>query len=514
MAAEAYQVVVVGGGIAGLSAALSLAEAGLQPLVLEATTDELGGRYAGRGQVQFHHAGAEWVFPVDHGVHGWWSQYHNLRALLRRFRIAPPLVPAGRQEWVYAKPGSLHRLEVGRRLVTSPLPAPFHYLSLVLTPAFLRMLGPLELLAVPWVGTTLVTMLAFDPMRDGEALAGRTALQVLWSWPPALRAFGWALARSGLAVGAEDAPLAGFIALFRFYSLTRRDAIAYDYLAGDAGSLVIQPMADMLPSLGAHEVRCGWPVERLERTPTGHWLLHTPRGRLPARHVVLATDAPAAQRLLTTSPATAEAAANLRWPAGQASAVARLWFDVTPAITADGGMFGGDFVLDNFFWLHRFQPAFQQWHAETGGSAVECHIYGPPGLLTEADETILSRAAADLARAWPALRGHLVHAHLQRNRPVHTLFSVGTTHHHLGVQTPWPNLNACGDWIRHPAPALFLERAAVTGLEAANAIRRAEGLPELPLQPYTPPEPTARALQWALRGLRVGVERVVSVLGR
>jgi hypothetical protein len=38
-------------------------------------------------------------------------------------------------------------------------------------------------------------------------------------------------------------------------------------------------------------------------------------------------------------------------------------------------------------------------------------------------------------------------------------------------------------------PSFFLERACVTGMEAANCILRARGLNEFDLQMYPPPEP-------------------------
>ena len=47
-----HDVVIIGGGLAGLSAALHLAESGLKPLILEADPNYLGGRVAGREFVE------------------------------------------------------------------------------------------------------------------------------------------------------------------------------------------------------------------------------------------------------------------------------------------------------------------------------------------------------------------------------------------------------------------------------------------------------------------------------
>jgi len=45
-------VIIIGGGIAGLSAGLHLAERGLHPLILEADEKFIGGRLAGSETVQ------------------------------------------------------------------------------------------------------------------------------------------------------------------------------------------------------------------------------------------------------------------------------------------------------------------------------------------------------------------------------------------------------------------------------------------------------------------------------
>ena len=55
---ESRSVIIVGGGLAGLTAALHLAERGMKPLILEADEQFAGGRIAGQlvqpaGSVRF-----------------------------------------------------------------------------------------------------------------------------------------------------------------------------------------------------------------------------------------------------------------------------------------------------------------------------------------------------------------------------------------------------------------------------------------------------------------------------
>jgi isorenieratene synthase len=120
---------------------------------------------------------------------------------------------------------------------------------------------------------------------------------------------------------------------------------------------------------------------------------------------------------------------------------------------------------------------------------LEAHIYGPPETITQPDATLLARAIADVQQTWPELRGHLIGQHLQRNAEVHTLPSVGAKEKHLGIVTPWRNLFCAGDWVRHPAPSFFLERACLTGIEAANAVLESRGLQKFALVDYLPAEP-------------------------
>jgi isorenieratene synthase len=249
-------------------------------------------------------------------------------------------------------------------------------------------------------------------------------------------------------------------------------------------------LADKVRELGG-TIQMGRRVSRLEPQPDG-WRAHleggSPRSLL-AGQVILATDAPNTQRLLASDPGTNRP--DLFWPRGMATAVVRIWFDRLPRGGAEAGIFSGDCVIDNFFWLHRIQDPYIRWHRATGGSAVEVHVYGPPEILELPDAMLLARAIVDVGSAFPELRGREIRHLLRRNEPTHTLFGLGPAERHLGIETPWPGLYCCGDWVRHPSPSLFMERATVTGIEAANAVLRSRGLLAWPLLDPLPPEPLA-----------------------
>ena len=134
-------------------------------------------------------------------------------------------------------------------------------------------------------------------------------------------------------------------------------------------------------------------------------------------------------------------------------------------------------------------------------------IYGPPAVLAQPDALLLAQTIADLQSVFPELRGHQIHQDLRRNQPTHTLLSVGPAGRHLGVETPWPGLVCCGDWVRHPSPAFFMERACVTGIEAANAILRDRALPAWPLLAPPPPEPLAGWIECQMLRVRQVLRR-------
>ena len=287
----------------------------------------------------------------------------------------------------------------------------------------------------------------------------------------------------------------------------RRDAWGFDLLPAGGGEALSEPLAAKVCALGG-DIRRGCKAVALAQLPDGQWQvsLQTPDGTretLTASDVVLALDAPAAKKLLQSSTDTAVLAAQRYFPPGVATAIIRIWYADKPhGRVSESGMFSGDFIVHNFFWLDQLQDSYRAWAQATGGSAIEMHIYGSPQLLAEPDALLLARVVQDANRAFPELRDQRPKVHLQRNPATHTLFGLGTAEENLAVVTPWPNLFACGDWVYHENPALYLERATTTALAAANAVLEKHGRDPFPILPHPQPEPFAGWVAKRWYGLR------------
>ena len=77
-------------------------------------------------------------------------------------------------------------------------------------------------------------------------------------------------------------------------------------------------------------------------------------------------------------------------------------------------------------------------------------------------------------------RARILGEHLQVNRNF-TAFHTGMRARRPTVETEDPHLVLAGDWVASPLPAMLMEAAATSGLAAANAILRQEGVREEPV---------------------------------
>ena len=216
--------------------------------------------------------------------------------------------------------------------------------------------------------------IGIDPFVEDQPLEGLTFGKTLKRWGPAFRSLFFGLTRNGLCHRPDEVPLAGFLAFLRFYTLMRRDAWAFEYLP-DGGGDVCEKLSAKILQLGG-EIRFKSRVMRVEKNEEIGSRIGS---RMDSQALTMLHSSSSHQThpQLSSIIKNSFPADNFFFPHGLGHAVIRLWFDTQPRRGPESGMFSGDFVMHNFFWLEKIYAPYKKWHDETGGSCIEVHVYGP-----------------------------------------------------------------------------------------------------------------------------------------
>jgi len=460
------RVVVAGGGIAGVSAAVVLAERGFPVVICEAA-DQLGGRLGTRTHILPDGT----VQQVDHGFHGFFRQYYNWRQIL--CRISPGPVPLLHPLGSYPVISARWPDEEFDQLPPAP---PLSILALLLRSPSLRLRELAR--ADHAVGLSLLGFDAASTYAHLDHLSAEELLSAL-RLPERARVMLFNVFAHSFFNDAASMSAAELVAMFHFYFLANPEGLGMDVPHADYDTAIWMPLRCYLEQRGT-EIRTGTPVTAIDGDHPGQWRIHTGTGDvLTAEEVVLATDPGTAARILGASPgATAGdqrlAAVAAQPRTGPPYAVARYWLDgdVRPeraqfTSIADPG------VLDSVTLYHRFEAGARSWHERTGGSVIELHAYDcPPGVNAVDLGAVM---LAELSQLWPETgRLHQVDQLGQIGTDA-AGFPVGGHATTPGVRTAVPGLTLAGDWVATPFPSALMERAAATGIGAANVILAAHG---------------------------------------
>jgi isorenieratene synthase len=437
------RVAVVGGGIAGLTAATALAERGAEVELFEREA-YWGGRVGGWTTRLPDGSTA----GMSRGFHAFFRQYYNLRALLGRAGVE--LLPVTD----YPLLDEHGHTDTFRGLPRTP---PWNAIGFALrSPTFtLPELRKVDLRAA-------LSLVDVSVPGSYERLDGETAAAFLARvrFPEAARHLAFDVFSRSFFASPDRLSAAELAVMFHLYFLGSAEGLLFD-VPREPFHTLWSPVVDRLASLGV-TTHLGTPVTAVEPG----FAVHTADGSHEVDAVVLALDLPALRELVAASqlgpPAWREQIAEQR--SAPPFLVRRLWLDrpVQPersAFLATGGMP----PLDNISVLERYDAEAAAWAHRTGGSVVELHAYAAADRETTGKE-LLSR----LHGVYPETRQARIVGDREEWRADCPLLAPGTYFRRPPIATPVPGLVLAGDGIRVDLPVALMERAATTGWLAAN----------------------------------------------
>ncbi|MES2638024.1 MAG: FAD-dependent oxidoreductase [Myxococcota bacterium] len=240
------RVAVVGGGLAGLTAAITLAERGFAVTLFEQAS-HLGGKVGGW---TIRALGED--FPIEHGFHGFFAQYYNLRELLADAGALGDLVPSTGYPVLFAD-------RPMERFGTTTSIFPLNLLSVITQSDTLRFKDFTE----PSEG--LLDLMRFDPAVTFEAFDGidfatfakerRIPASMV---DTVLRPFGDTTLNRVERLSAAEA-----LRFFHFYFMGNPEGLAFDYTRRDSMTAIVLPLAERLRALGG-TIRTSTRVRRID----------------------------------------------------------------------------------------------------------------------------------------------------------------------------------------------------------------------------------------------------------
>jgi squalene-associated FAD-dependent desaturase len=456
-------VAVVGGGLAGITAAIALAETGARVTLLE-SRPRLGGATS-----SFSRGG----LTVDNGQHVFLRCCTAYRGLLARLGMTGSVTLQDRFDVTVLRPGRRARL---RR---TALPGPLHMGQAL---ARYRHLSYAERLLVVPAALAMTRLDPASPELDGLRLGDWLAAH--WQGEHARRALWDLFTVSALNVPGDDANLALAATVVKTALLSARDAADIGVPAVPLGDLHGQAAAKLLGRLGAR-VRLGAKAAAVEALPSGGFLIRlASRGRaesdggevIRADGVVLAVPPEAAGFLLPPAAGHAGTA-----PAGPGPGQ---WLQIAASPIVNVHV-----IYDRRVTRLPFAAAVD--------SPVEWVFdrTGPSG-LREGQYLAISLSAADayvdipaarlreqflpaLAELFPAaVQARVVDCFVTRERRATMRQVPGVGRLRPGVATAVPGLVLAGAWTDTGWPDT-MEGAVRSGLNATRELRRSLSSPAL-----------------------------------
>jgi squalene-associated FAD-dependent desaturase len=444
---ESRDVVVVGGGFAGLSAAVALAEKGFRVAVLEAKP-ALGGR-------AYSFADAESGDFVDNGQHVLMGCYGETLDFLDRIGSSDKLVIHENLEIEMLDRGGARA-----RLRTARLPGPLHMSGALLR---YRHLSIGDRMRVMRGGMKLLTMHRRDPSRL-QRMTVAELMDALGQSERARECFWYPLAIATL----NDEPVIASAALLAevlkraFFS--KRSDSAFVYSKVGLSDLYCKGATDFIDrNDGMIVTRANVEKFELEGSTVASATLRDGT-RIEAANFICAVPSRHVVRMLPESAARDPFFTRIAQLESSPIICVHAWFDREVTDSAFVG-----FIGTTTQWLFNKRRIFEA-HGERHPGYLSFVISGARKLVDRPNEELLEIVLADLkAMIPPAAEAKLLKSIVLKEKHATMAPAPDTFRLRPATQTPIANLFLAGDWVQTGLPAT-IESAVISGRAAAEAV--------------------------------------------
>ncbi len=444
---EAKDVIVIGGGFAGLSAGVALAEKGFRVALLE-SKPALGGR-------AYSFADSESGDFVDNGQHVLMGCYTETLDFLERIGATKNLVFHNDLEIEILDRGGARAT-----LRTAHLPGPLHMTAALVR---YRHLNLVERMRVMTGGLKLLSM----HRREPSALQKMTVEQLMDSLGQSERArqaFWYPLSIATLNDEPEVSSAALLAEVMKRAFFAKRSDSAFVYSRVGLSDLYCTGAADLIERTGG-VVSMRSPVESIDLENGRAVRVKLRDGtRLGAANIICAVGSRQVARLLPTSLRSDPFFAPIAKLQSSPIICVHAWFD--RAVT-DSAFVG--FIGTTTQWLFNKRRIFEL-RGERHPGYLSFVISGARKLIDRSNEELLDIVLSDLKTMIPSsAEAKLLRALVMKEKhatmaPAPDTFLLRPT-----SNTPVPNLFLAGDWVQTGLPAT-IESAVISGRTAATAV--------------------------------------------
>jgi isorenieratene synthase len=457
-------VAVIGAGLAGMSAAAYLAPRGFRVDVYE--KDSFIGGKVGSWPVTFEDG---YKTNVEHGFHGFFAQYYNLRNLMKTIGAAKHFIPLS--DYL------IKTLDQGdfsfKKIDTTPI---YNLLSMAKNGIY--KLSDM----MSWNrGSNMVPLLKYDRNKTFNKYDNFSFQDFIdkVNLPRELQLIFITFSRAFFAEP-KYMSMAELIKSFHYYFLSNDLGIIYDVLNDDFEKTLWDPFQNHLKDHD-HSICLGTQINQI-----GYENDKFIVSGKTYDYLIIASDVKNTPKLIANSEELKSAYSDftsqlMSVKTSQKYAVLRIWIDKNVEGELPFFIFTDAVkILDSVTIYHQMEKTSADWVKENGGGIFELHSYAVPDDMTDGEE-VRQQLLDEFEKYFPEIKDYQIQYEYFQFRDDFTAFHTNLYHSRPEYKTPVPNLYLAGDWVKLPCPAMLMEAATTSALYAANDIFVKENLRQEPI---------------------------------